>query len=318
MSEFAIVADLGGTNARFAVVKKGTADLEHIMKYSAKDYDSFRELLEQYKKDEPKAFEATDIAIAVACPADDDQIKFTNNHWSFSKKEIAAKYNFNEFIVMNDFEAVARSLVLIDHEKATKVGSGTIKEKMPKAVIGPGTGLGMASLVYGVDGRAIPVAGEGGHMSFSPQTPRQEVVWEYLKKSFSYISVERLVSGQGIENIYEALYEKRFSKVNRIKASEVARLAFSEDDELALETMEMFFEILGTVAGDFALSIGAKGGVYFAGGILPRYPEQLLTSSMRERFNFKGRFVSYMKEIPIFLVDLKEPGLLGSACYWVV
>ena len=188
---------------------------------------------------------------------------------------------------------------------------------MPKAVIGPGTGLGMASLVYDERGKSIPIPGEGGHMSFSPQTERQEIVWKHLRKSYNYLSVERLVSGQGIENIYEALNFKETGVLNRLKAKEVTELAFENGDALAIEAMEMFFEILGTVAGDFALSIGAKGGVYFAGGILPRYPQKLVESSMRDRFDFKGRFVDYMKEIPIYLIELKEPGLQGAACYWV-
>ena len=317
MTDYAIVADLGGTNGRFALVKKGSAKLCHIKKYTAKEFDTFRMMLNHYRKEVAHAKEARSVAIAVACPADSDIIKFTNNHWSFSKSEIKREYDFEEFIVMNDFEAVARSLVLVDHDNVVKVGSGQIAENMPKGVIGPGTGLGMASLVFTPEGKAIPVAGEGGHMSYSPQTDRQEVVWNYLKPTFEYISVERLVSGQGIENIYEALYHEKTGEVRRLEAKEVTHLAFTENDSLALESMDMFFEILGTVAGDFAMSIGAKGGMYLAGGILPRFPEQLLASSMREHFNFKGRFVSYMREIPVYLIELKEPGLQGAACYWL-
>ena len=317
MTEYAIVADLGGTNGRFALVKKGFAELCHVKKYTAKEFDTFRLMLNHYRKEVKHASEAKSVAIAVACPADTDTIKFTNNHWSFSKSEIKQEYDLDEFVVMNDFEAVARSLVLVDHDSVVKVGSGQIVENMPKGVIGPGTGLGMASLVFTPEGRAIPVAGEGGHMSYSPQTERQEVVWNYLKNRFEYISVERLVSGQGIENIYEALTNEKFGEAKRIEAKDVTHLAFSEKDPVAVEAMDMFFEILGTVAGDFAMSIGAKGGLYLAGGILPRFPNELLASSMREQFNFKGRFVSYMREIPVYLIDLKEPGLKGAACYWL-
>lgn len=308
----AVVGDIGGTNARFAAVRGDDPHaLSDIRIYPCMDFAGLAEAFEAYCRDTDTQTEV--LVVAMACPVERDRVKMTNNHWQFSKRELLSQLGLKELRVINDFTAQSLAVPLLQDDEKIVLHEGQPDSHKPKLVIGPGTGLGVGGLVPTRDAW-VPIVCEGGHVAATAATADEAAVIEYLRDRFGHVSAERLVSGQGLENLHEA-----FSHLAGIDQPEdwtaaiIARRAQEQRDELSVKSLETFCALLGTTAGNAAVTLGSLGGIYLCGGILPRMVDFLLASEFLPRLHHKGRFEAYMRAMPVVLVTAPHAGLLGAA-----
>jgi glucokinase len=310
-----LVGDIGGTNARFAMARRGAPGFADEMQLPCADFDTAHAAIE-YFLNSKNAGVPEFICLAAAGPVVEQSVRFTNNHWSLVAANLANDFPGAKVLLLNDFEAIAYSIPHLDVTDTVQVGlpeSGSLPtDNYTVGIIGPGTGLGAVGLKM-VNGVSIPIAGEAGHIGFAPTTQVQLEILTVLREHFSRVSSERLVCGPGIENIHWALGRVHGQDWPQRSAEEIFAAAGSNEDGRASEAVQMFFEILGQVAGDFALALGASDGIFVAGGIVPRYPELFANSGFRSGFENKGRYRSLMEKIPTRLVLHRNPGLLGAA-----
>lgn len=310
-----LVADIGGTNARFAVHDIEGDKLEKVVVLSVADHPTFlgalQHLLDLLQKDNEWNPYPLQTCLAVACPVEQELIKFTNSVWEFTREQVAKVLNNSPLHVINDFSAVAWSIPELKPYEWHQIGGHSAKPDKPVAILGPGTGLGMCTLVPTRDGYTV-MAGEGGHIDFAPVTPRQGDILVHLGNKFKHVSVERLLSGSGIVNIYDSLCAIDGTETIFTSAQQITAAAIEEDNESARETLSIFCQVLGSTAGNLALITNAKGGVYIAGGIVPRFLEFILNSEFRQYFEDKGRFKSYLENIPIRVILKEHLGLFGA------
>jgi glucokinase len=310
-----LIGDIGGTNARFAIADPARAGFSDAKTLQCAEYVSANAAIRHYLNDLSVGAPGA-ICLGVAGPVFENTVQVTNNHWTLNAADIAADFSIEDVRLLNDFEAVAYSIPQLQAEDSKVIG---LPDQRPKlsgdfniAILGPGTGLGTAGLVR--RGQAvIPIVGEGGHIGFAPKSQMQMEILGALHSKFDRVSVERLVSGSGIENIYWALTRIHGERRTHLTAQEIFARSGDEVDPRATETTQMFFEILGQVAGDLALALGAVDGVYIAGGITKRYSALLQNSGFRNAFDNKGSYRDYMERIPTLLITHDEPGLLGAA-----
>lgn len=305
-----LVADIGGSNARFALVDDAGAMVAPAVLDCA-HYAGVVEAVTVYLSDCEIAASVTEACFSVACPAHEDRIVLTNSPWSFSVEETRLALGLNRLRVINDFTAQALAVPHLAPGDTVQVGPGTPVSGAPVAVLGPGTGLGISGLLS-MDGRHVPLAGEGGHVNWAPGDEREMEILCILRGRFGHVSVERILSGPGIENLHAGVVELRGAPDEKLDAAEITRRAMSGRDPLCVEVLEIFCSALGSVAGDLALTLGARGGVFVTGGIVPRLGDYFATSPFRRRFEEKGRFEAYLAAIPTYLVIAKSPGLLGA------
>jgi len=244
------------------------------------------------------------------CVLDDTQ---DFSAWRFTADSVAARLGCERISIVNDFAAVARSLPALTSEHLEAIGGGEAIANRPMVAIGPGTGTGVASLVFERDGSPIVLPGEGGHVDFAPITDIEVKILSRLRAQFGRVSIERLLCGAGIMNIYRSLADIRDQTAEHHSPEAVGGAAQQGNDNLAAETMNTFFSVLGSAAGNLALTLGARGGVYLAGGIAPRYIDLLRKSDFRARFLAKGRFADFNGDIATYVVTHPDPGLLGAA-----
>ena len=310
-----LIGDIGGTNARFALARPDAVAFDAAMTLKCEDFSSsvaaIRHYLEAVSVPVPDA-----ICLAVAGPVIDEIVKVTNNHWTLSAREIRQELGVERVKLLNDFEAIAWSIPNIEDRFLESIGQAS-QQALPTdsfsvAIVGPGTGLGTGGLLKR-EGRLIPLVGEGGHIGFAPKSRTQIEILNVLRDKFERVCVERLVSGSGIENIYWALHTLQGDQRQQMSAADIFQAASDRSDAIAADTIQLFYEILGQVAGDIALVMGAHDGVYLAGGIVKRYPELLHISGFRNAFENKGHHRQMMERIPTRLITYGEPGLLGAA-----
>ena len=310
-----LVADIGGTNARFALANANTVAFDEAMTLKCADFGSSVAAIRHYL-DAVAAPTPAAICLAAAGPVIDETVKVTNNHWTLSVREISQELGVERVRLLNDFEAVAWSIPSIEDRFLESIGQAS-QQALPTdsfsiAIVGPGTGLGTGGLLKR-EGKLIPLVGEGGHIGFAPKSKTQIEILGVLRDKFERVSVERLLSGSGIENIYWALHTLRGDTRKEMTAADIFRAASDGSDAVAADATQLFYEILGQVAGDIALVLGAQDGVYLAGGIVKRYPEMLHISGFRNAFENKGHHRPMMERIPTRLITYGEPGLLGAA-----
>ncbi|CAM2749100.1 glucokinase [Legionella steigerwaltii] len=310
---YAIVADIGGTFARFSRVNLENLVMDKVEIYSCAAYNSLESVLLAYKE-QHKLEEIKQVALAIACPVLDDVICMTNAHWRFSISELKHKLALTELKVLNDFNAIAMSLPVLSNQQILQIGRGTADPNGARAVLGAGTGLGVAFLVPGQEGFSAH-AGEGGHISWGARTEQEWFIYSHLKKKYDHVSYERLLSGHGLENLYQALAVFHQKEKPPIPASQIIILALAQQCAIAEAAVAQFFAILGSYAGDLALIIAAFGGIYIAGGIVPRLISLLPCSDFRTRFEEKGRFSNFNAKIPTYVITAEQPGILGAAVY---
>lgn len=304
-----LIGDIGGTNTRLALVAEGTR-WERMQTYRNDGFASLEEIVATYL--EAQKAKAAAAAFAVAGPVRGGEATLTNRGWKISAHALAKRFGLDHCEVVNDFSGVALGIPALSSEDLAQLGGSTPDSAAPVAILGPGTGLGVGGLVP-TDAGARVLVTEGGHASLAPIDVRSAAIVERLRARFGHVSIERAISGQGMENIYRAIGELDGKKVAPLAAAAIGEAAKAGGDPVAAETMVHFFALLGAAAGDLALSYGAFGGVYIAGGIVPRYLESFRRSGFRAAFEFKGRMSDYVKAIPAFVILHEEVELLGLA-----
>lgn len=300
-----LLADIGGTNTRCAVTLPDGRP-GPVREFCNRDFDSLQSLLRSYVDSLTPDQRPETGALAIAAPVRGDDVRMTNIDWRFSIDALGAGLGLRRLRALNDFEALAMALPELGDEELVRVGGGSIVPCKPKGLIGPGTGLGVASLVPAGDGW-IAVGGEGGHATLPAADAREARVIAAIRERFGHCSAERVISGPGLGLLHGALHGGP-----AVDATELGRLADAGNTQ-AGQTFEFFFRMLGTVAANLALTIGAFGGIYIGGGITPRHRERFLASGFRPRFEAKGRYADYLASIPTFLIVAEHPTLLGLA-----
>ncbi len=304
-----LIADIGGTNARFAHVDDKGA-VEDIDVLACADYGSLTEAAKAYLAKYKRT--ADHAVFAVAAPILGDEIRMPNHTWVMSQNKIRNDMNFRSLRIINDFTAVAHGVPLLSANDYYQIGAGAAQKGAPIGIIGPGTGLGVAAVVFDEQGRAIPVTTEGGHVTMCINTRREwDIVAELKREKYHHVSAERLVSGKGILNIYQAICTLDNIKQEKETPSAITKAGLDKSCPACIETLDLFADLLGTLAGNVALSLGAFGGVYIAGGIVTKLGDWFKTSRFRESFMNKGRSRDYLARIPTFVITHPYPGFVG-------
>jgi len=313
MTEYlGLVADVGGTNIRLALVNAATGKTEQLRTYLCADYPEIVDVIRQYETD--VSLTVKHAVIAIACPTEQDWIEMTNHSWKFSKQALKAQLELEQLHVINDYTAISQALPALDDSQLVKLGGGEVEPFAPKAVLGPGTGLGVAHLAYAGE-RWVSFPGEGGHVDFAPSNELEIDLLKMFIEKYGHVSYERFLCGQGLVDIYTALCLLEEVEPELLEPKDVTQRAVDASCEYCQRAFELLCRILGSHAGNLALNFAATGGVYVAGGILPRFVELLKNSDFRKRFEAKGRFVNYVSQIPCFLITEPQPGLVGAAAY---
>ena len=309
MSHVALIGDIGGTNARFALAKPNGLGYADERVYACQQFSTPEAAINQYLSD-VEAAAPTAMCLAIAGPVVDGKAELTNSNWTLNRAHLGAAFACNNVRLINDFEAVALSLPRLSARDLLPIGvkarPDLTSAEHTVAVLGPGTGLGVSIVVKRQD-QTVTLATEGGHAGFAPESATQLKVLKVLQAKFERVSVERLISGTGLENIYWALTEG-----GNDVPSAAAIFQRRQIDPIATDAIALFYEILGQVAGDIALVTGAFDGVYLAGGIAQRYPTLLANSRFRAGFENKGRHAQLTECIPTALITHPQPGLLGA------
>ena len=308
INETWLVGDVGGTNARFGLVARD-GKLLHSAVLADADYAQFIDAIRAYLAQRGELPMPRQGAIAIASAITGDQVHMTNNPWAFSIAGLRDELGFERLEVINDFTAQALALPHLTDNDKVKVGGGSPVPGHPIGVIGPGTGLGVSGLLPS-GSRWIPLTGEGGHATVAASTDRESAVVDHMRKRYDHVSAERCVSGQGLVNLYETL-----AALDGVPAAQYTPARINDPnstDPLCREAVSMFCAMLGTMAGNLALTLGAQGGVYIAGGIVPRLGARFAESSFRERFEAKGRLKPYLEAIPTYVVTHPLPAFIGD------
>lgn len=321
-----LVADIGGTNVRFALVDRedrGDITLFGIRRYAVAQFDSLAVAIRHYLEEAEVSAVPRQAVLGVAAPVKGDRIAITNNPWTFSTAELREALRFDAVTVINDFAANSMSLPFLKPADVQAIGSSAAAgmrnakadgRDRTYAVIGPGTGLGVGALLLRGD-RAIAVDSEGGHISFAPENAYEFAILESARKHFEHVSYERLICGPGLMNLYRAICDIEGVAPAAQSPEQVTALAGGNPDDVPGRTLEMFCGILGACAGDVALIFGAWDGVYLTGGMLTMLMPWLSRGGFRRRFEAKGRYRSAMQAVPTLAVLHPDLGLLGAAAH---
>jgi glucokinase len=315
MASILLIGDIGGTNARFALADRQAPGFSKATTLQCAEFASADDAIRKYL-DDAGAKSPDVICLAAAGPIFEQRVRFTNNPWRIAAAELAANFGTGKVRLLNDFEAIAYSIPFLGEKDCMPIGlpepEPLDSEHYTVGILGPGTGLGTVGLrKHGQ--LLIPIAAEAGHTGFAPESQVQIDMLRALRERYDRVSAERLVSGPGLENIHWALNRIHGEQRPQLTAAEIFARAQERADSRAAEAVQTFFEILGQVAGDLALSIGASAGVFIAGGIARRYPDLLDNSRFRNGFEAKGRHRSLMERIPTQLILHEQPGLLGAS-----
>ena len=313
----ALIADLGGTNARFALVPIHQYEPLEVRVLPCENYDSFFDAAADYVENCSISMDKIDaIVLAIAGPVNQPVIRFSNNPWQFTRAEVQAYFGDDKAVaLLNDFDAVGHCLEILEPKDLVVIGeNSTVDPKGACWVVGAGTGLGISCVVPQDNGPNIVLPGEGGHVDLSACNEVEDDILKFLRTRHKRVSAERVLSGMGLENIYEAL-ALRNGIEKRLTAPEIGEALKRGNDPIATATLEQFFVFLGRVIGDLVLSVESRGGVYIAGGIVPRYLNAILESGFRDAMQDKGRMKEFVSPIPTFVVMSEYPGLMGCACY---
>ncbi len=306
----AVVADVGGTNARFAWCKESAPEeLQDVRSYPCADFDGVADAFKRYCAE--AGIVSKRFSAAFACPAESDQIALTNNHWSFSRRDLLQQLGLQELRTINDFTAQALAVPLLSEQQRYVLHPGE-QVRAPVLVVGPGTGLGVGGLVpAGNDW--VPVVTEGGHVTAAAVDSRDVACIDWLRGQFGHVSAERLISGPGLENIYRAEIATQGLDLQPLDAAQISERALAGDDAVCVAVLQRFCRVFGGVVSDAVMSTGARGGVVIAGGVVPRILPFFSGSEFLSRLHDKGRFSDYLKKIPVTVMISGDPGLLGSA-----
>lgn len=306
-----LVGDIGGTNARFALVPEGSRlpTGERVLRCA--DFESLEQAIRHYLRDNgsPAVLEA---ALDVATGITGDFVHLTNGPWGFSIEQTRRSLGLERLQVINDFTALALAVPTLHPGELRQVGGGAPVPGTPIAVIGAGTGLGVSGLVAcGAGWKALQ--GEGGHTAFSPMTEREIGVLRWMLQRYDHVSTERLVSGMGLQNLHQALSALDGRPAAALTPEQITEAALGRDDAHCREALDLFCAILGSAAANLVVTLGARAGCFIGGGIVPRLGGYFDHSPFRARFEQKGRFSDYVAAVPTQVILAENPALRGLA-----
>jgi glucokinase len=293
-----LLGDIGATNARFALLSNGVVG--PVSNFAVADFPRFADVVRAFHVDKTRS-SAHDAVLAVAGPVSAGRCILTNSSWTIDPDELRREFGFERIDLRNDFAAVALSLPHLTATDLFRVGYGAPVSGAPMAVLGPGTGLGVACLVPGAQAPLV-IPSEGGHATMSGVGPREDAIIHYLRGQFGHVSAERMVSGLGLENLYRAVVDLDGLEAPKRTAPEITEAGLEGTCPISRTVLELFCGMLGTIAGNIALMFCARGGVFIAGGIVPRMTDFLARSEFRARFENKGRFRSYLQSVPTSVI----------------
>ncbi|MEY4139605.1 MAG: Glucokinase [Pseudomonadota bacterium] len=305
-----LIADIGGLYARFAI-ETSYGEFSQQRSLRCADFPSFEAAMAAYLGS-LKSAAVAHAAVAIANPVDGDQVRMTNYHWQFSIEATRAHLGLETLVVVNDFTALAMALPRLASADFRQVGPGQAVKNSVIGLIGPGSGLGVSGLIPAGDGWTS-LGSEGGHTSFAPADAREAAVLQFAWQQFQHVSFERLLSGPGLELTYLALAQLNQQSVKALTAPEITKLAVEDKDPLCEETLTVFCNMLGTAASNLAVTLGATGGIYIGGSIVPRLGAFFDHSGFRDRFEAKGRFSNYLGQIPTFVITAPEATFIGAS-----
>lgn len=304
-----LLADIGGTNARFALSESGGRPYA-IHAEPCAQHPSLEEAIAAYLERVQARPQRAAVAVAMALTG--DRVQMTNHVWSFSIAAARARLGLKQLLVLNDFTALALAIPHLQASERRQIGGGAAVADAPIALIGPGTGLGMSGLIPAGE-RYIPLQSEGGHATYGAATKRETQILAELGKRFNHISAERLISGPGLVNLYQALAAIEGLPADPLTPPEISARALAGACRLCQEALDTFCVMLGTAAGNLVLTLGARGGVYIGGGIVPRLHDYFSRSPFRASFEHRGRFSAYLAAVPSYVILAEHPALLGAA-----
>jgi glucokinase len=302
-----LLADIGATNARFALLTNH--EIAHSRVFLVADYETFADAIMAYLGQLPQNERPVEAALAVAGPVLGDHIAMMNSPWNFSIASLKQQFGWTRLHIMNDFAANALAIPMLSTGDLFQVGEGVAVPDAPIVALGPGTGLGVGALIP-VDGRWIAVAGEGGNVTLAALDSREAAIIDILRRQYAHVSAEIVLSGPGLVNLYESLCELAGKPATPSTPEHITDV-YPGCDPQCREAVAIFCAMLGTFAGDVALTFGALSGVYIMGGIVPKIAEIFRHSAFRERFEFKGRYRHYLSSVPTYVVMHPFPAFLG-------
>lgn len=308
MAELALVGDIGGTNSRFGLVEPGAFHVRDIDVLKNNNFGSLEESVAAYLK--PRGITAlAAAAIAVAGPVDGEVVALTNRDWSFTRASLQKAAMAGRMLLLNDFEALAMSLPHLGGDDLIQIGGQAPEKPALKIVLGPGTGLGMAALAPLPQGGWMALPGEVGHTTL-PVVGQNEFAWrERMTKPGMLFESEDAITGGGLLRMYQAIAEKPVQQT----PEDVLQAALAGTDAAAVKSLDQFVTWLARIAGDAAMAIQARGGVYLAGGIAPSIADKLRTGPFRTVFQEKGRLAHVMRPIPVYVITDRFPAFKGCA-----
>ena len=311
-----LIADIGGTNARFALASAEQPFFIQAQTFQCADFENVEQAIDTYLNSH-QIKNLDGLCFAVAGPIIEQSVSFTNNHWNIASADLIDRYASQNVHLLNDFESIAFSLPKMRQQDLFEIGGHwkmVDDNDFTVGVVGPGSGLGITGLCQR-NKDIFPLITEGGHGGFAPENELQTQVLTFLRSKFGRVSNERLLSGPGLMNIHEALCEIHGRENPGLSASDIAIAGTQGNGDICQQSIDLFFQALGQVAGDIALTMGAQQGIFIAGGITQRYPEYLAGSQFRQGFENKGRHSELMQKIPTWLIKRRNPGLVGASNY---
>ncbi len=338
-----LIADIGGTNIRIALagtkhayseeftgdkntkanISDESIEISEIATYQCQEFANLSDVLAHYIEQKKLTNYSINACLAIACPVDNDFISMTNLPWQFSQAELKKTLKLHSLHFINDYTAIAMAIPLLSDEQKVKVGGGESVAGKAISVCGPGTGLGVANLFpinNSTSSKWQCISGEGGHIDFAAINNTEQQVLNFIQSVKKRVSYEQLLSGYGLEQIYQALLfiqqDKNINTLNdKLSAKDITAKATQGQCDICQQTLTMFCDVLGSFAGNLALIMNSQGGVYIAGGIVPRFIDYLKNSNFRTRFEAKGRLAHITKQAPTYVITEQQPGLLGAAAY---
>jgi len=311
-TSYNLVGDIGGTNARFALVAPGESELISIKTFSCSKFETVQEAIKSYLSSINNV-EIKSSCIATAGTTHLDIFKPVNNDWTINKANVSSALNDIEVIWINDFSAQALATSTLDDDDVIVVNKGNAQTDRVRFVIGPGTGLGTCGLIKTSSGW-VSLPAQGGHSDFAPNSDLEIEILTILKKQFGHVAVERILSGPGIVNLYKALCQINGGEAQFHSPSEITSAAIqSNPDSVAKETLHLFCKIFGSVTGTMALTTGCLGGIYITSDLVRNFLDFFVKSDFLKSFEDKGRMKYLMTDIPICISKKENMGLIGSA-----
>lgn len=308
--KLALVGDIGGTNARFALWRDD--HLEAVQVLATADFSGPEQAIMAYLQAQglpPGAIGS--VCLACAGPVGGDLFRFTNNHWSIDRAAFCQRLQVDELLLINDFSVMALGMTRLTERERMVVCEGQAQAERPVLVIGAGTGLGVGTLLEQADGRWLVLPGEGGHVDLPVGSPREAELWQILHRQLGHVRAEDVLSGNGLLVLYRAICELDGQRQQHRTPVEITAAGLA-GEPVAAEVLEQFSCWLGRVAGNNVLTLGARGGVYIVGGVVPRFAERFLASGFVASFRDKGCMSHYLDGIPVWLVTAEYPGLTGA------